>query len=805
MEGTRRTIELPERVPVLPVRNTVLFPNAAVPLIVGRPRSLRAVRESQAGQQALLVVAQKDGSQEDPGPNDLYPVGTICLVSKISEIEKEGIQLVANGLFRFEVSEYIDQDGFLAARGVQLSEPHTLRQAKVEALSREIKNLGKAILSLAAIPGSDALTKLFQQLEDPLQISDLCCTFLHLANPEKQELLECRELDSRLERLFQVMLREKEKLALAQQIQSKMMERLSKDQRDHLLREQIRTIHEELGDEHSLQATFAKKIEDAGLTPEAKKVAKEELGRLTSISRSSPEYHVIRTYLDWMLALPWQKSSSPDSAAFNLTTARATLDEDHFGIEKVKRRILQFLAVTKLKKDLKGPILCLLGPPGVGKTSVSRSIAKALGRQFIRTSLGGVRDEAEIRGHRRTYIGALPGRLLQNIKRIGVNDPVMLLDEIDKVGTDFRGDPASALLEALDPEQNGTFLDHYFDVPFDLSKVFFITTANTLETIPPALRDRLEVIEMTSYSREEKLHIAENHLLPRMLTDHGITSSQLVFGKGAMAEIVDRYTREAGVRNLQRELAQVCRFAAEKIAGENPPANVTVETADLENILGPQRFFNELAEEKGKPGVVTGLAWTAAGGEILKIEVTKMDGKGKLVLTGQLGSVMKESAQIALSRVRADWAGSSLAFDKTDFHIHVPSGAIPKDGPSAGVALYVALTSLVANAVVDPRIAMTGEITLRGSVLPVGGVKEKVLAAHRAGIRTLLLPERNRGAIIDIPEEIKKEMKLHWVQSHEEVLKLTGLAGHLRFPQLPPAELTPRFNPPLVEGIRPQV
>jgi len=797
MEGTRRTIELPERVPVLPVRNTVLFPNAAVPLIVGRPRSLKAVRECQASHQAILVVAQKDGSQEDPGPNDLYSIGTICLISKVSDIEKEGVQLVTNGLFRFEVSDYVEVDGYLAARGVQLSEPHTLRPAKVEALSREIKNLGKAILSLAAIPGSDALTKLFQQLDDPLQISDLCCTFLHLANSEKQELLECRELDSRMEKLFQIMLREKEKLGLAQQIQSKMMERLSKDQRDHLLREQLRTIHEELGDEQSLQGNFAKKIESAGLSPEAKKVAQEELGRLSSISRSSPEYHVIRTYLDSLLALPWKKTSSPDNVTLDLDQARKILDEDHFGIEKVKKRILQFLAVTKLKKDLKGPILCLLGPPGVGKTSVSRSIAKALGRQFIRTSLGGVRDEAEIRGHRRTYIGALPGRLLQNIKRIGVNDPVMLLDEIDKVGNDFRGDPASALLEALDPEQNSTFLDHYFDVPFDLSHVFFLTTANTLETIPPALRDRLEVIEMTSYSREEKLHIAEHHLLRRTLADHGITPGQFTIDRETLGALIDRYTREAGVRNLQRELAQTCRYAAEKLASNAPPENVTIRAEDLDSILGPQRFFNELAEEHGVPGVVTGLAWTATGGEILKIEVSKMDGKGKLVLTGKLGDVMKESAQIALSRVRADWAGSAFPFDKTDFHIHVPSGAIPKDGPSAGVALYMALTSLVCDEAVSPQFAMTGEITLRGTILPVGGIKEKVLAAHRAGIKTLLLPLQNKGSISDIPDEVKADVQFHWVSETEQLLTLTGLLDKVRAHRRVTSDLagSPRYSP----------
>jgi ATP-dependent Lon protease len=784
MDGFKK-IELPPLVPVLPVRNTVLFPNAAVPLIVGRSRSIQAIKEAQRGSDILLVVTQKDGSKEEPLEKDLYRTGVVCLLSKITQVENESYQLIANGLFRFEILEFVDQGTVLTARGVQLPELSAPQSTRTETLSAEIKQLGKSILTLAAVPGSDALVKLFGQIQDPEHIADLCCTFVNLSVSTKQELLEMQDLEKRLQILLDHMVKEKEKLLLQNEIQSKMMERLSKDQRDHLLREQIRTIHEELGEESNLQDDFAKKIEEAGLPSEAKKVAKEELSRLSVVQRSSPEYHVIRTYLDWILSMPWQKTSATESSQINLDQARKVLDEDHFGIEKVKSRILQFLAVTKLKKDLKGPILCLLGPPGVGKTSMGKSIAKALGRTFIRTSLGGVRDEAEIRGHRRTYIGAMPGRIVQSLKRVGVKDPLIMLDEIDKIGTDFRGDPASALLEVLDPEQNHAFVDHYLDVPFDLSRVFFITTANVMETIPPALRDRMEIIEMTSYSKAEKLEIAVRHLVPKLLEDHGMTSPKVELPRETLELVIDAYTREAGVRNLTREIAHLCRAAAEELARENPAENVILTPEKVESILGPRKFFTERIDDRNRPGVVTGLAWTPVGGEILNIEVTKMEGKGNLLLTGHLGDVMKESAQIGVSLLRSSMGRQiPFRFDKTDFHVHVPSGAIPKDGPSAGVAIFLSLASLLENKPISSKLAFTGELTLRGTVLPVGGIKEKVLAAHRAGIETVVLPERNQGDLVDVSPDVRNQMKFHFVKDVYEVLPIAGLAIPLIIPGL---------------------
>ncbi len=776
MDSTRRIIELPELIPVLPVRNTVLFPNAAVPLIVGRQRSVQSVHQAERQGDLLLVVAQKDASKDEPSSDELYRIGVICLISKVTQVEKESYQLIVNGLFRFRITEFVEGGKFLAAKGYQLPEGTLNLSSKTETFSLEAKELGKTILNLSSIPGSEQIVKLLQQLDEPAQVADLCSTFLQLPIPIKQEILETLDVEKRLESLLGHMLREKEKLLLQNEIQTKMMERLSKDQRDHLLREQIRTLHEELGDESNLVEELRLKIENVGLPADAKKTATDELTRLQTVPRSSPEYHVIRTYLDWMVSLPWQKTTAIESKELNLAEARATLEEDHYGIEKVKKRILEHLAVSKLKNDIRGQVICLLGPPGVGKTSIAKSIAKALGRTFIRTSLGGVRDEAEVRGHRRTYIGALPGKMIQNMKRAGTKDPLMLLDEIDKVGTDFRGDPSSALLEVLDPEQNTTFMDHYLDTPFDLSKVFFITTANQLETIPSALRDRLEIIEMTSYSRKEKLEIAKTHLVPKVLVEHGVTPEDVVIEPGTIQTLIDSYTREAGVRQLSRELASITRYAASQIATDPALKPIVLRPEKLEVILGHQKFFSETAAEEHKAGIVTGLAWTPVGGEILKIEVTQMEGRGKLILTGSLGDVMKESAQIALSLLRSRLGRNhSLPFDRLDTHIHVPSGGIPKDGPSAGVALFTALCSLVENRPVDSKIAMTGEITLSGNILPVGGIKEKVLAAHRAQIKRVVLPERNAGDLKEVGPEITKELEFFFVKDIAEVLKITGI------------------------------
>jgi ATP-dependent Lon protease len=688
--------ELPQLVPVLPVRNTVLFPSTAVPLVVGRQKSIQSVQQALKNGDLILIVAQKDGTKESPTFDDLYQVGVIAQISKVSQIEDNGYQFIASGLFRYQVLKYSDTDGWIQASGIPMPEVVISNKEKVNSLISEIKQLGKSILTLANVPAAEGIFKVFSQIQDPAQISDLCSTFLQIPVREKQNLLEMQNLQERLEALIEIMANEKDRLLVHSEVQSKMMERLSKEQRENILKEQMRTIQEELNDNPDTNVDWNKKIEEAQLPEEAKKIAKEELVRLQSTHRSSPEHSVIKTYLEWLTQLPWNKTSAKTLEEITLEDTKKTLDEEHSGIDKVKKRILEYLSVSKLKNELKGPILCLVGPPGVGKTSIGQAIAKAMGRHLIRISLGGVRDEAEIRGHRRTYIGSMPGRIIQNIKRAKVKDPLILLDEIDKVGTDFRGDPASALLEVLDPEQNSTFTDHYLDTPFDLSKVFFICTANVVDTIPAALRDRLEFIEMTSYSKNEKVDIAIKHLIPKQLKEHGIKEDQLVLGKDAVIKIIEGYTREAGVRDLTRQIAKICRQVAQKIILETTLKGYEPTWTELQEFLGPERFHNETLDEVLPIGVAHGLAWTPVGGELLNIETTKMDGKGVLTLTGQLGDVMKESAQIALSLIRGHWDSTiPWLFDKTDIHIHFPAGAVQKDGPSGGVALYLALSSLL--------------------------------------------------------------------------------------------------------------
>lgn len=777
MENSHTTsVVIPELLPVLAVRNTVIFPNAAVPLVIGRKKSIEAVRAAEKLGNIVLVVTQKDGGIDDPKTKDLFDVGVVCHISKVTEIEKEHFQVIVNGLFRFKVSNYIDENGFISAQGQQLPEISSTLTARIETLSQEIKELTKVILKLASVSGREGILKVINQLQDPGQIADLASTLLHLPVPQKQELLESMDVELRLRKILEHLVKEKNRLEIQNEVQSKLAEKMTKDQRDQLLREQMRAISEELGEDKVPSEDFLKKIEEAQIPPEAQRVAKEEALRLNQVPRSSPEYQVIRTYLELMVSLPWSKSTGLSSDKINLQESKQTLDLDHFGLEKVKQRILQFLAVAKLKKDLKGSILCLVGPPGVGKTSMAKSIASALGRKFIRMSVGGVRDEAEIRGHRRTYIGAMPGRIIQNIKRAGVNDPVILLDEIDKIGSDYRGDPASALLELLDPEQNNTFTDHYLDVPFDLSKVFFITTANILETIPPPLRDRLEIIEMSSYTKQEKLEIGKHYLIPKVLKEHGMTETQVSILEDTLNKLIEGYTRESGVRQLTREIASLVRAAAMKVVEPEASLPIQISPAHLSEFIGPQKFYTEMTIDRGKPGVATGLAWTPIGGEILHIEVTKMKGKGKLILTGQLGEVMKESAQIALSLLRSESSLSNLSFDEWDFHIHVPAGAIPKDGPSAGSAIYLALSSLIQNKAIDTKLACTGEVTLRGSVLPVGGIKEKVLAAHRAGCTTVILPERNQADLQEVCPEVKNALTFHFVKGVSDLLKLAGIA-----------------------------
>jgi ATP-dependent Lon protease len=611
-------------------------------------------------------------------------------------------------------------------------------------------------------------------VENPSVLTDLVASHLSISLAEKEETLETVDLRKRMEKITRFLNREFETLELSQKIQSQIKEGMDKTHREYYLREQLKAIQKELGqeDEHTVEIQeLRKRLAESNLPEEAYQAATRELDRLSRMPPAAAEYTVARTYLDWLLDLPWS-ISTPDS--LDIRAAKEVLDEDHFDLEKVKKRILEYLAVRKLKTDMKGPILCLAGPPGVGKTSLGRSIARALGRKFVRISLGGVRDEAEIRGHRRTYVGALPGRIIQGLKKAGSNNPVFMLDEVDKIGADFRGDPAAALLEVLDPEQNFSFSDHYLDVPFDLSRVMFITTANILETIPPALRDRMEVLSLPGYTEEEKIAIAKTHLIPKQITEHGLESGQISFTDDTIRLIITSYTRESGLRNLDREIATICRGIARKVTeGDTTPVVITPEM--VATFLGPIRYFAEVAERTATPGVATGMAWTPAGGEIIFVEVTKMPGRNNLILTGQLGEVMKESAQAALSYVRSHAEELGIArdfYEKLDLHIHVPAGAIPKDGPSAGVTILTALISLLTGRPVRSDVAMTGEITLQGLVLPVGGIKEKVLAARRAGIHVVILPEKSRKDLEDIPEEMRRDLEFHFVPHVDEIIQL---------------------------------
>jgi ATP-dependent Lon protease len=784
METARLPFALSDPLPVLPIRNMVLFPSTSSTLVVGRPKSIAAVKRAQKAGDLIVVVAQRDGDTNEPGPSDLQTVGVVCLITKANETQHKGFQIIASSLFRFRVNEFVSLDPCLMARGEQWPDTAPLSLTRTEALATEIKKLGLKILGMLGPSAGESAVKILSALDTPEKIADFCCSFLARPTAVKQGWLEDRDLDHRLNALLDEFIVERERISLQSEIQSRVMARASKDQRDHFLREQLRVIHEELGDEQGKE-DWAPRIEAARMSADAEKVARSEAARLGHVPRSSPEYQVIRTYLEWLTGLPWKNATAKP---FQVSQARAVLDADHFGLEKVKTRIGQFLAVRKLRSDLRGPVLCFVGPPGVGKTSLGRSIAKALGREFIRASLGGVRDEAEIRGHRRTYVGALPGRIIQSLKRCGSNDPVMLLDEIDKVGTDFRGDPASALLEVLDPEQNGSFIDHYLDVPFDLSSIFFITTANSLDTIPRALLDRLEVIEVSGYSLAEKTEIAVRHLVPRLLREHGMTPERVKIPRTTIEHIVTDYTLESGVRGLSRQLAQVLRGTAEQLTSDDPPRSIDCSPDSLDAFLGPRKFFPEQLEEAARPGVVTGLAWTPTGGQILHVEATQMEGKGDLILTGQLGDVMKESAQIALSLLRSQWHRDfPLRLEKTDTHIHFPAGAIPKDGPSAGAALYLALASLVERRGIDSRIAVTGEITLRGQILPVGGIKEKVLAAHRAGVRLVILPRLNAGDLREVPAEVRAELRFHFVKDAKELAVVAGLLGEPPEIPLPPS------------------
>jgi ATP-dependent Lon protease len=771
--GTINKDDIPQVLPILPLRNSVFFPGGVLPLAVGRQKTIALIKDAVRDDQVIGVVTQRKAEEEDPGATDLYNMGTVARIVKLLKMGEDNYSLVVQGLARFRVMELVQESPYLKARIEPVDDKTAPDNVEIEALTINLKKLAREVIEMMPeLPA--AATELVESITHPGHLADLIAANVDVPIEEKQAVLETVDLKARMKLVLELLNRKREILKLSNKIDSAVKGEMSKTQREYYLRQQLKAIKEELGemgeDEEELDE-LGERLKKANLPPDVEKVANKELNRLKTIPAASSEYTVARTYLDWIADLPWNKLTEDN---LDIENARKQLDSDHYGIQKVKKRILEYLAVRKLKNDMKGPILCLVGPPGVGKTSLGQSVAKAVGRKFVRLALGGVRDEAEIRGHRRTYVGALPGRFIQQMKKAGSRNPVMLLDEIDKLGADFRGDPSAALLEVLDPEQNHTFSDHYLDVAFDLSKVMFIATANQLDPIPGPLRDRMEIIELSGYTLDEKTAIAKTHLIPKQVKEHGILPEQVEISDEALGDIIASYTREAGVRSLERRVADVCRSVAVQVAsGKTEKQVITKEK--LHELLGPQRVESEMAERTSQTGVAAGLAWTPYGGDLLFIETTKMSGKGGMTLTGKLGDVMKESAHAAMSYLRsnAERLGVNPNFlDKTDIHIHVPDGAMPKDGPSAGVTMLTALTSLMTGIKVRNDTAMTGEATLRGLVLPVGGIKEKVLAAHRAGIKRIIMPEKNKKDMVDVPEQVKKDVEFFHVSRMDEVLKL---------------------------------
>jgi ATP-dependent Lon protease len=798
--------DIPQVLPILPLRNSVFFPGGVLPLAVGRQKTIALIKDAVRDDQLIGVVTQRRAEEEDPGASDLYAMGTVARIVKLLKMGEDNYSLVVQGLARFRVLDLVQETPYLKARVEPADDKTSAENVEVEALGINLKKLAREVIELMPeLPA--AATELVESITHPGHLADLIAANVDVPIEEKQAVLETVDLKARMKLVLELLNRKREILKLSNKIDSAVKGEMSKTQREYYLRQQLKAIKEELGEmgeEEEELDELQERLKKAGLPPDVEKVAQKELNRLKTIPAASSEYTVARTYLDWIADLPWSKTSEDN---LDIENARSTLDADHYGIQKVKKRILEYLAVRKLKNDMKGPILCLVGPPGVGKTSLGQSIARSVGRKFVRLSLGGVRDEAEIRGHRRTYVGALPGRFIQSMKKAGTKNPVMMLDEIDKLGADFRGDPSAALLEVLDPEQNNSFSDHYLDVAFDLSKVLFIATANQLDPIPGPLRDRMEIIELPGYTFEEKQQIARIHLVPKQLREHGLSADHISIEDEALLTLITSYTREAGVRGLERRIADLCRaVAVEVAAGKAEKQVITPERA--KDILGPEAFYSEVAERTEVPGVATGLAWTAVGGDLLFIEATKMTGKGGMTLTGQLGDVMKESAQAALSylRSKADQLGINPNFlEKTDIHLHFPAGSIPKDGPSAGVTILTALTSLMTGIRVRGDTAMTGEATLRGLVLPVGGIKEKVLAAHRAGIKRVILPERVRKDLNDVPDQARKDIEFIFVTQMDEVLKnalesdpfkaRAGTPDGGSSPDLPKPEVVPPAGP----------
>ncbi len=766
------SIEIPERLPLLPVRDLVMFPHMVLPLFVGREMSIRAIEQAVGTQRMILLVAQRSLEVEKPAARDLFSVGTVGMIMRMLKLPDGRVKILVQGVAKAQVQEVIQTEPYFLVRVSPIAESRPGKETlELEALIRTVKEQLEKVIAFGKLMLPDIMV-IIENLADPGRLADMIASNLGLRVEVAQEILETADPVARLRHVSEILAKELEVLTMQQKIQAEAKGEMDRTQKEYFLREQLKAIQKELGeaDERTEEINeFRKRIKEARMPEKVHKEAEKQLARLERMHPDSAEASTVRTYLEWMVDLPWSKKTKDK---LDIRAAKKVLDEDHYDLEKVKDRILEYLAVRKMKEKMKGPILCFVGPPGVGKTSLGRSIARALGREFVRISLGGIRDEAEIRGHRRTYVGALPGRIIQGIKQAGSNNPVFMMDEVDKIGMDFRGDPAAALLEVLDPEQNNSFSDHYLGVPFDLSNVMFITTANLMDPVPPPLRDRMEVIEISGYTETEKVGIARQYLIPRQLKEHGITERQILFTDRALRMIIGQYTREAGVRNLEREIAHVMRKVARKIA-EGKDGRYVITGAAVHRYLGVPKHLPEEEQEQDEVGVATGMAWTESGGDTIFIEATAMKGKGNLTLTGHLGDVMKESAQAALSYVRSREKELGIkgdVFGKVDIHVHVPAGAIPKDGPSAGITMATALASVFMNISVRKDVAMTGEVTLRGRVLPVGGLKEKILAAKRAGIKTVILPKRNQKDLEEVPKQVRRGLQFVFADTMDDVL-----------------------------------
>lgn len=763
--------EVLSELPILPLEQFVLFPGMMAPIIVGDEKSKTLINDVVGTTRQVGVFTKRPDAPSISAFENLYDVGTAANIVKMLRTPDGIVRVLLHGIARVRIVEQLATDPYLRAR-VEVLKEEPADDKETQALIRSIHALLTQAVQLSALPEDLATAAI--NLTDPGRLADLVASNLQLKIPELIEILSLADVRERIRRVHYYLTREMEVLELGSKIRTQVKSELDKTQREYFLREQLKAIRKELGEDESGSREIeelAERLKNKPLPDHAREVAEKELNRLRMMQPASAEYTVVRTYLDWILELPWLESTTD---TLDIKRAKRVLDEDHYDLEKIKERILEYLSVRKLKNDMKGPILCFVGPPGVGKTSLGRSIARAMGRKFARIALGGMRDEAEIRGHRRTYIGAMPGRIIKALKQAGSNNPIIMLDEIDKLGSDYRGDPAAALLEVLDPEQNNSFVDYYLDMPFDLSNVMFITTANHMDPVPPPLRDRMEVIELPGYTLGEKVQICKRYIIPKQLSNNGLTPQHLKITDAAVVRIIEDYTREAGLRNLEREIAAVCRKVARRVA-ENPDYHARVTPRQLESLLGPPKYYSETAQRMGVPGVAIGLAWTPVGGEILFVEASLTPGNGRFTLTGQLGDVMRESAQAALTYLRstaAEWNIPDELFAQRDIHIHVPAGAVPKDGPSAGITICTALASLLTNRLVKDYLAMTGEITLKGNVLPVGGIKEKMLAAARAKIREVILPERNMKDLSELPQEVREKLRFHPVKHVKEVLSL---------------------------------